>query len=119
MENLIKTRTRLVRLDTNDNALIKTKLSKYTKSIDNIEDLGTKDGKFVKQVTYTFYMPLAYEKIVNRLVAKRYTIEEELAIHRKAFNGITDEYRIYNAYVEECKTKAKEFVEERNKTLEE
>lgn len=118
MDKFIKQRIRLVRLTTNDNDLIKTKLPKYTKSIDNIVDLGTQDGYFIKQVSYTYYSPIKYEALVEKLVAEKYSVGEESAIQRKAImNGITDEFLIYNAYVEECKVRAKAFIEERNKVV--
>lgn len=120
MEKFIKKRIgRIVRLESNDNSLIKAKLPKYTKSIDCVVDLGIKDGLYYKRVNYTYYSPVSYEALVNQLVKERYSDSDEFAILRKAINGITDEYHIYNTYVEECKVRAKEFIQERNKILEE
>ena len=67
--------------------------------------------------SFTIYSKMSYEELVNKLVAEKYTIQDELAIQRKAYNGITNEFLIYNAYVEECKLKAKTFIEEREKAL--
>ena len=117
MEKFIKQRTRLVKLETNDNNLIKTKLNKYTKSIDKVEDLGVENNKYVKQVTYTYYLPIKYEQLVNKLVREKYSDSEEFAILRKALTEKTNEFYIYNAYVEECKLQAKQFIQERNLAL--
>lgn len=70
-----------------------------------------------KFVTFTGYSNLPYEQLVNKLVAERYTIQDELAIQRKAYSELTDEFYIYNTYVEECKAKAKKFIQERELVL--
>lgn len=117
MNKLIIQRTKIVRLDSNDTTNIKSKLHKYTISVDSIVDLGFKDGKYIKQVTFTYYLPIKYEALVNQLVREKYTDSEEFAILRKALTEKTNEFYIYNAFVEECKTQAKAFIEERNKVL--
>ena len=68
-------------------------------------------------VSFTTYSKVSYEQLVNKLVAERYTIQDELAIQRKAYNGLTDEFHIYNAFVEECKVRAKQFISERESAL--
>ena len=68
-------------------------------------------------VTFTTYSKITYEDLVVRLIRKKYPQNEEFAILRKAIKGITDEYFVYNSYVEECKVKAKQFVNEREKAL--
>lgn len=69
-------------------------------------------------VTFDGYSNITYEALVEKLVAEKYSVGEESAIQRKAImNGITDEFRIYNAYVEECKVKAKQFIAERESVL--
>lgn len=70
-------------------------------------------------VTFVGYSNITYDKLVNKLVKERYSDSEEFAILRKAINGITDEYYIFNAYVEECKAKAKQFIAEREGALNE
>lgn len=107
----------IVRLKTNDNSLIKAKLPKYTKVINEIVDLDFKDDYYLKQVTFMYYLPTTYEDLVNQLVKERYSDSEEFAILRKAINGVTDEYTKYNSYVEECKIKAKEFIAERDSVI--
>ena len=109
--------TKLVTLRTNDNNLIADKLPKPVISIDKVEDFDQIGKTFIKRVTFTTYSDLPYEDLVNKLVRERYTDSEEFAILRKAINEKTDEYFIYNAYVEECKVRAKEFVAERERTL--
>jgi hypothetical protein len=69
-------------------------------------------------VTFTGWSNITYEALVEKLVAEKYSVGEESAIQRKAImNGITDEFRIYNAFVEECKVKAKQFIQERESVL--
>ena len=118
MNKYIKNRIgRIVRLETNDNNLIKSKLPKYLISIDKFEDLGIENGKYLKQVDYTYYLPITYENLVVDLIRKQYSINEELAILRKSNVETTDEFHIYNAYVEQCKARAKEFIAERERVL--
>ena len=69
------------------------------------------------EISFTTYSKISYDSLVNQLVKQRYSDSEEFAILRKAINGITDEYLIYNAYVEDCKVKAKEFIAERESAL--
>lgn len=69
-------------------------------------------------VSFTTYSKVSYEDLVVRLIRKQYPVNEEFAILRKALTEKTNEYYIYNAYVEECKLQAKAFIEERNKALE-
>lgn len=119
LERQIKQRKgRIVRLETNDNSLIKAKLHKYTISIDKIEDLRIKDGLFEKAVDYTYYTSISYDTLVNGMVRERYSDSEEFAILRKSVNNPSNaEFTSYYAYVEECKTLAKEWIENREKTL--
>lgn len=116
----LKQTTREIRLTANDNNLIKDRLPRgiYLVSIDSIKDLGMKHHFYLKEVTYTHYLPTTYEELVNQMVREKYPVNEEFAILRKAINGITDEYLIYNAYVEDCKAQAKAFIKERNKIVE-
>ena len=69
-------------------------------------------------VSFTTYSKISYKKIVNKLIAEKYTIQDELAIQRKHQKGINiDEFNEYDAYVESCKTKAKAFIAERDEAL--
>lgn len=70
-------------------------------------------------VTFDGWSNITYDNLVNNLVRERYTDSEEFAILRKAISNITDEFLIYNAYVEQCKLQAKAFIEEREKALNE
>lgn len=47
-----------------------------------------------------------YEQEVNRLIRKRYTLSQELAILRQR-DEKPEEWQAYNAYCEECKAAAK------------
>lgn len=68
-------------------------------------------------VTFDGYSNASYDELVNQLVKQRYSDSEEFAILRKAITEVTDEYRIYNAYVEECKVRAKAFIAERESAV--
>ena len=69
-------------------------------------------------VTFVGYSNITYEDLVNKLVAERYTIQDELAIQRKHQRGEnTLEFDEYYAYVEECKIRAKQFIAERESVL--
>ena len=47
-----------------------------------------------------------YPELVEELIRQRYTISQELAIHRQRDTKPT-EFANYNAYCEECKVEAK------------
>lgn len=50
-----------------------------------------------------------YESLVVTYIREKYSMNEELAILRKHIAGIdNEEFKEYNNYVEECKTKARE-----------
>ena len=68
--------------------------------------------------TFTTYSNISYEELVNQLIAERYTIQDELSIQRKYQRGAnTLEFDEYYNFVEQCKTKAKQFIEEREKVV--
>ena len=119
LENLKRVRKdRIVRLDTNDNSLVRSKLPQYTISIDSIVDGGydTTFEKYLKKVTYTYYLPISYESLVVKLLRTRYSLDDELAILRKSNGSITnEEYIEYYNYAEECKRVAKEWITNRDK----
>ena len=72
----------------------------------------------IDTVSFTTYSKITYEVLVNKLVKEKYSDSEEFAILRKAIsNPNNDEYLIYNAYVEDCKVRAREFVNERESVL--
>lgn len=48
-----------------------------------------------------------YGDLVNKLIRKKYSLSEELAILRQREEK-PEEFMVYNAFVEECKNKAKE-----------
>ena len=74
------------------------------------------DGTYL--ITYTRYVMGNYNSIVNKLVKQKYSDSEEFAILRKSVgNPYNAEYIEYNAYVEDCKSKAKEFIKQRQKEL--
>lgn len=74
------------------------------------------DGTYL--VNFTEYDMSNYETIVNKLVKEKYSDSEEFAILRKTIsNPNNDEYLIYNAYVEDCKVRARAFVNERESVI--
>ena len=62
------------------------------------------------------YTKADYDKKVSELVRERYSDSEEFAIQRKMLNSINgetdakaiEEYEAYNAFVNECKERAKD-----------
>lgn len=57
----------------------------------------------------TVFEPVSYGKLVSAMVAVAYTTEDELAMARQCCSSI-EEYREYNAFVEECKKVAAEML---------
>lgn len=110
-------RHKMIVLKENNPELIMNYLPKTLIKINTIRDVSStiKGKQFKKIVTYTCYSDISYENLVNGMVRERYSESEEFAILRKAISGISDEYNIYNAYVENCKAQAKEFIAERDK----
>ncbi len=97
-----------------NNDKIQEYVDNYAKDLNcYIVDLIVEDNN----VSFTAYSRITYENLVNKLVKEHYTDSEEFAILRKAINEITDEFLIYNAYVEECKVRAKEYVAERERVI--
>ena len=69
-------------------------------------------------VSFTTYSNISYNTLVNKLVKEKYSDSEEFAILRKTINNPNnEEYLIYNTYVEDCKVRAREFVNERDSIL--
>lgn len=59
------------------------------------------------------YTEAEYKAKVRELIAQRYSIEDELAIHRQKETK-QEQWAEYDAYCEECKTKAKEALADAN-----
>lgn len=49
---------------------------------------------------------LKYEEAVNAVIREKYTLSQELAMHRQ-HDSKPEEYAAYNAYCEQCKAQAK------------
>lgn len=72
----------------------------------------------IDTVSFTTYSKISYENLVVRYIREKYSLNEEFAILRKSINNPNnDEYLIYNAFVEDCKVKARAFIEERDSKL--
>jgi hypothetical protein len=48
-----------------------------------------------------------YESLIIRKIRKRYTVDQELSLHRQMHKK-PDEFAEYDAYVERCKAEVKE-----------
>jgi hypothetical protein len=114
IDKQIKPSVKVVTLDTNDNIEVFAQLPTTMVKVLNIKDMGVKDGKFVKRITFTRYSNISYDELVNGMVRDKYSESQEFAILRKAMTLKTDEFTEYNAYVEECKVKAKEWINNRD-----
>ena len=91
--------------------LVKTE---YLKDITIFSKGGVQTTKKQYLLTFKVYSTITYDELVNGMVREKYSDSEEFAILRKAINNPTlEEYVAYNTYVEDCKTKAKAFVAER------
>lgn len=50
-----------------------------------------------------------YPELVEELIRKKYPITQEIALIRQR-DSKPDEFKVYNDYCEECKTKAKQIL---------
>ena len=50
--------------------------------------------------------PISYSALVSRMIRRKYSINDELAILRQR-DSKPDEFAEYNTYCEQCKAKAK------------
>ena len=115
LEKQIVKSLKIVILDNNDNNLVKNYLPNTLIEIQRIIDMPSPKGKFTKQIIYTHYSDITYNDLVKGMIRERYTIEDELGIQREYKKGINEvEFNEYDSFVEECKTKAKEFIAERD-----
>ena len=67
-------------------------------------------------VSFTTYSKISYENLVSNLIREKYSLNEELAILRQRDTKPT-EFNEYNLFAEDCKERAKAFIQERNKAL--
>lgn len=58
---------------------------------------------------YEYVKTLPYEMAVEYLIRDRYTLYEELAIQRQR-DSKPEEFKAYNDYCEQCKSKARELL---------
>lgn len=117
IDRQIKPSIMVVKVATNDNEAAKKQLPKTMVKVINIQDLGQQDGLYIKRIMYTKYSNISYDDLVNGMVRDKYSESEEFAILRKAINSVTSEYVEYNAYVEECKTLAKAWIQKRDSLI--
>ena len=89
-----------------------------TAVIHNSKEVISYDNRKTYHITYTKYNMLPYEKIVEGLIKDKYSVEEELCLTNKRINDpLNIEYFEYRKYVEDCKTKARAFIEERKNAI--
>jgi len=55
------------------------------------------------------YEPVSYDKLVSAMIRQKYTADDELAMARQCYTEV-EEYKAYNAYVEDCKKVASGFL---------
>lgn len=60
--------------------------------------------------TKEFYKQYDYATLVQMFIGERYSISDELALHRQR-DTKPDEWEAYDTYCEECKAKAKEILD--------
>lgn len=53
------------------------------------------------------YDGFTYEQLVSMFIRERYSLDEELALHRQRDTKV-EEFEIYNSYCEDCKVRARE-----------
>ena len=111
LERQIRTSIRMIKLDTDDNVEAVSQLPATMIKVLNIKDMPKQDGKFVKRITFTRYSNISYNELVHGMIRDKYSESQEFAILRKHQKGINEaEFNEYDAYDEECKVKAKEWI---------
>lgn len=116
LERQIIISIKTIKLDADDNIKAIEHLPKTMVKVLNIKDMPKQDGKFVKRIMFTRYNNISYNALVNGMIRDKYSDSEEFAILRKHQKGINEaEFNEYDAYVEDCKVRAKEFIDEREK----
>lgn len=66
----------------------------------------------IKQMTpINAYEGLSYPEIVVMFIREKYTLDDEIALHRQR-DTKPDEYNEYYAFCEECKARAREILGE-------
>lgn len=73
---------------------------------------GVKETVVPKRITFVQYAAIPYENLVELLIRQKYSVSDELALLRQK-DSKKEEYEDYFAYVETCKSQAKEFISER------
>lgn len=68
------------------------------------------------EVTFKRYSTKSYDQIVESLVSEKYSVKKEIAFIRQQEEK-PGEYAEYYRFVEECKKRAKEFINERDEIL--
>ena len=115
MKNFLSKQIKLQRLrTTDDNIRVRHSVILEKKYIGE----EVRGGEKLPVYLYTIkrYSMITYEDLVVGLIRDRYSVHDECAIIRKRLAGIDtkDQFTQYNEYVEDCKTRAKGFIEERD-----
>lgn len=70
-------------------------------------------AKMVKLAEKNGWLDKIYGAEVNRLIREKYTLSDEMAIHRHYLQGVKqEEFTQYNAYCEKCKADARATINE-------
>lgn len=112
IENLIKKRKIYIKKEEFENLKNKKniKILSYTERLPSPFDKKNEE-KLV--VVCNIYNPIAYEDLVVKLIEEKYSINSQIAIIRQK-NTKMDEYNDFYNYCEQCKSQAKNFINERN-----
>lgn len=69
-------------------------------------------------ISFDVYSNISYKDLTVELIREKYSINDELKLHREEKeNPNNEEYLEYVRYVKECKSKAQQFVAERDITI--
>ena len=67
---------------------------------------------------YKTYSNISYDKLVAKLVKEKYNGDEEFALINKGIEDkYNEEYIYYRNYVNDCKIRARAFIQERDKEI--
>lgn len=76
------------------------------------ETIETEDGQTHIQYSCLevgVFEPVSFDKLVSAMIRQKYTADDELAMARQCYTEV-EEYKAYNAYVEDCKKVASGFL---------
>lgn len=72
----------------------------------NIEEMVDEEGNKSFNCNTIHVSDISYDNLVSKMIAEKYTIDRELALHRQR-EIKTEEFQEYFDYCEECKQEAR------------